>query len=187
MHTFVLLLPLLLGTPDDDARAALALAAASVKHPIIEPPVVEPQAPAPLTYAEASALARNTQRPLVVFVGVPLRDVAGCVTCGIDEFYDGGKIVFSTTSAVIVSADTKNGIWMSATATDKQILDWINQGVNRPASPFLDPRSIPRRTSVGPRPAEDEGYAVGPRIQFPRKEERRVSWGDVPLGFDGVV
>jgi hypothetical protein len=65
------------------ARVRVAIAIATALHEM--PKEV---AATPLDYSAAYALSLSTGKPLVVFVRTPVREVAGCVCCGIGVGYE---------------------------------------------------------------------------------------------------
>jgi hypothetical protein len=86
-----LILSLTLAVPVDAptlrARAALAIAFADAKPP---------------TYEQQLAKAIREGKPLVVWVGQPVRHVGGCVCHGCDSFPDAGK------EAVVIGVQVGN-------------------------------------------------------------------------------
>jgi hypothetical protein len=93
MTTVVIALMLTPAHPSPDAarlraRAALALAFADTKPP---------------TYTEQYARAVKEGKPLVVWVGQPVRTVGGCVSVGCDSFPGVGSL------AVVVGLPTGDG------------------------------------------------------------------------------
>lgn len=91
------------------ARAALALAFA---------------APAPPTYAEQFATALRDGKPLVVWVGQPVRPVGGCVCVGCDVFPGADGV------AVVVGIPTATGVRridLPGRPTDAAVRDAIRQ------------------------------------------------------------
>lgn len=134
--------------PDDDARAALALAAAKIK-PVVEP--IVPKATCQcngdpsrcdcpvcvcLGYTDGMAAAKRLGKPVVVFVGVPARKVAGCIVVSVASSL---MLPDGTTSAIIVS-DGDKGDWLAPTATDAEIR----------AKAFPPVRAVPTQQSYAP-------------------------------------
>jgi hypothetical protein len=66
-------------------------------------------------YKEAYDLAVSKSKPLIVFVAVDIREVKGCVSVALDDFY-------GATPRVIVGVPGKIGAVLPVTATDAEIL-----------------------------------------------------------------
>lgn len=109
-----LILSLTLAVPVDAptlrARAALALAFADAK---------------PAKYEEQLAKAIREGKPLVVWVGQPVRHVGGCVCYGCDSFPDAGK------EAVVIGVQVGNRLVrvdLPGRPTDAMIREMIQKG-----------------------------------------------------------
>jgi len=74
--------------------------------------------------------AMKTGKPVVCFVGVAPRDIAGVIVCQEFGLNDG------TRNAIVVSRDGKRGYWLSVNATDAEIRRAAGLAVSRAAIPF---------------------------------------------------
>lgn len=172
-------------TVEDDARAALALAAAQSQQ---APKTIEAKSGF-LPYKEGLEECRKTDRPLVVFVGIKARKLEGVIVSQTPFLWR--TEIEKIDDAIFVTIDGKFGHWYKSNATDQSILKVVNElkGVRQQAeSPFQQGDSDP---SNPPRPhakriADDSNSATGP--WYPKSEQERIRklWPKVIPFPDGL-
>ncbi len=169
MNVVLIAAAMLLATPDDDARAALALAQANAAKPTPkkEEPKVEQPKPSPASvddgnFATAYYKALDAGKPLVIFVGIQVRGIPGAVCLQLDSLNgkDAQRIVVARSGLKV----THN---LEADASDDAIMlaAFPRNEVSPPATPFAKPSSrMLRGGGLRARPDDDlAGYGPWPK------------------------
>lgn len=106
-----------------------------------------------LTYEEGYAEAKRTGKPLVLFVGVPARDVRGAVVA-VAKTYASHDGYHYSKSVFVIPAGLKVGHWKDD-ATDDEIRELMTKKAVQPmAVPFSGKQSVQRI-------ADDKSEAIG--------------------------